>query len=343
MHNPDAMFSIIIPVYNVAPYLKECLDSIINQTFKDFEVICVNDGSTDNSLEILNEYAQKDDRIKVYSQENQGSGVARNYGLDMAKGKYIAFVDPDDWIELNHLETLYNTFQKTGVEVIEFDFKTINDITKEIKYCTYGQQRKNLGCKKDLFKNPYFNWKDFSGSRRLDYRSAVWYRVYTHDFVKTNDLRFSPTWAAEDRLFSYGGLVTAEKIYYLNEYLYNYRQRQGSIVNTKLKRPSDIFTVIKSFEEFLTQKGLLDEFKEDFSYSKIYQVACSYKGVPDEQKESYLDRAKQELSADEYKKCMDMIKKKDKSFAEQVFSVKNRYENLVKTKVVTVLGHEFVF
>ena len=96
-------FSIIIPVYNVEKYLVECLESIVNQSFKDFEVICVNDGSTDNSLEILQKYAENDERFKVLNQENQGQGIARNNALNIANGEYILFVDPDDFIELNML------------------------------------------------------------------------------------------------------------------------------------------------------------------------------------------------------------------------------------------------
>ena len=95
--------SIIIPVYNVEKYLKKCLNCIVNQTLTDFEVICINDGSTDNSLEILNEYAKNDKRFIVISQENQGQGVARNRCLELVKGEYIQFIDPDDWVETNML------------------------------------------------------------------------------------------------------------------------------------------------------------------------------------------------------------------------------------------------
>ena len=98
--------SVIVPVYNVEQYLPQCLDSIINQTYKNLEIICVDDGSPDNSGKILDEYAKKDKRIKVIHQENQGVSVARNTGLDNATGKYIGFVDPDDWIEADYYETL---------------------------------------------------------------------------------------------------------------------------------------------------------------------------------------------------------------------------------------------
>ena len=100
--------SIIIPVYNTEKYLKKCLDSIINQTLKSLEIICIDDCSTDNCLHILKEYQLKDNRIKIIEQkENKGQGVARNLGLNIAEGEYIMFLDPDDWLELNALEILY--------------------------------------------------------------------------------------------------------------------------------------------------------------------------------------------------------------------------------------------
>ena len=109
--------SVIIPVYNVEKYLRECLDSLINQSFKDFEVICIDDGSTDKSYKILEEYSQKDSRIKVLKQEHNGAGAARNLGIEIAKGKYIQFLDSDDYFEPNMLEELYNTAEKFGADM----------------------------------------------------------------------------------------------------------------------------------------------------------------------------------------------------------------------------------
>ena len=110
-------FSIVIPVYNSEKYIEECLGSVISQTFKDFEVICINDGSTDASKSLLDEFANKDERVKVYSQENQGVGAARNYGIELAQGKYISFLDSDDILSPNTLKSVYNFFEKHYDEI----------------------------------------------------------------------------------------------------------------------------------------------------------------------------------------------------------------------------------
>ena len=109
--------SVIIPVYNTEEYLRECLDSVVNQTLKDIEIICIDDGSTDSSLDILKEYAKKDNRITVLKQKNQSSGIARNAGLSIAQGKYLSFLDSDDLFELELLESLYKKIISTKSDI----------------------------------------------------------------------------------------------------------------------------------------------------------------------------------------------------------------------------------
>ena len=113
--------SIIIPVYNSEKLLKQCLDSVLNQTLNNIEIICVDDGSTDNSFEILKEYEKKDNRVIALTQKNSGAGVARNKGVEIAKGKYIAFIDSDDWIEHDALEKLYNNIENNDSDMVLFN------------------------------------------------------------------------------------------------------------------------------------------------------------------------------------------------------------------------------
>ena len=114
----NVLVSMIIPIYNSSSYLKECLDSVLGQSLKNIEVLCINDGSTDDSLNLLQKYREKDKRIKIYNQKNQGAGAARNTGLKMATGKYVAFMDPDDFYPDNNvLMELYETIEKYKVKI----------------------------------------------------------------------------------------------------------------------------------------------------------------------------------------------------------------------------------
>ena len=114
--------SVIIPVYNVEEYLEECMESVIHQTLKEIEILCVNDGSTDHSLQILEQYAKKDDRIRIISQENSGYGKAMNCGLDAATGEYIGIVEPDDYVPLNMYEDLYGKAKEEKLDFVKADF-----------------------------------------------------------------------------------------------------------------------------------------------------------------------------------------------------------------------------
>ncbi len=331
-------FSIVIPVYNVEPYIRTCLDSILNQTFGDFEVVCVDDGSTDKSLAILREYEAKDGRIKVYTEENLGSGVARNYGISMAKGEYLVFIDPDDWVEPDYLETVLDTFNKTGVEIVQFDYKKINEISKKEQLYIYQHENKKFGGKKNLFKEPYYNWCDFKDARLFERRAMVWDKVYLMDFIKENKLEFAPTKHGEDNLFSFGAILKASKVFYLNKVLYNYRFRPGSAVNRK---SADLFCVIDNIrylKEFLEQNNFLPELMKDFTVYKTKQIWGFYYNVPDDKKSEYLDKVKNVLSDKEFKELNDKIKNKGFSWLEKVFSMKNRYDNAKKSKIITILG-----
>ena len=132
------MVSVIIPVYNVEKYLSRCLDSIINQTYRDLQIICINDGSTDNSIQILKKYAAIDNRIVIVNQENKGLSEARNAGLDIANGEYVSFIDSDDWIDLDYYEVLVDLIEKNDADIVMAGMRWVfdNRITKnKTKQC----------------------------------------------------------------------------------------------------------------------------------------------------------------------------------------------------------------
>lgn len=151
--------SIIVPVFNVEKYLNRCLESLINQTLKDIEIICINDGSTDNSSQVLEQYAQKDNRIIIINQINSGQSIARNKGLDIAKGMYIGFVDSDDWIDKNYFEKLFEAIERTNSDFACCSIKRMYPykqskrlvITKEEIICNLNDKFKYLNMPSQCF------------------------------------------------------------------------------------------------------------------------------------------------------------------------------------------------
>ena len=175
--------SIVLPIYNVEKYLPKCLNSLINQTLKDIEIICVNDESMDNSLQILEMYAQNDDRIKIINQPNSGPGVARNNGIHVANGEYIAFCDPDDWIDENAYEYLYNTAKANKADVVEYDVAVHEEKNGKIKI------------KNNLYDTNIVNIKE---KPQLLFRGilASWNKLCLTKLIKENNILFSEGYCA---------------------------------------------------------------------------------------------------------------------------------------------------
>lgn len=212
--------SVIVPVYNVEKYVSKCIDSILNQTIsEEFEIIVVNDGSTDNSMKILDLYS---DKIKIINKSNGGLSSARNAGLRIANGKYVVFVDSDDWIEEDFLECLYNFIEKDNLDVVFSGYKLYwenNNITK--LRCIYSEDivlNKNQAISNLLTKRTF--------------RAEVWDDIYNREFLIKNNLFFTEGIINEDEDFTLRVLINSKKVGYLNYNGYIYRQRDGSITKT---------------------------------------------------------------------------------------------------------------
>lgn len=335
--NSNIKFSIIVPVYNVEKFLRESLDSIVAQTLKDFEVICVNDGSTDNSLEILKEYANNDSRIKVISQENQGQGVARNNAIDIAQGKYLLFVDPDDWIETNALEQIWNKAEATDANIVQFNYEIYNDLTKKRKQRIIHK----LAQKKyayNLKKKGFFNWHIFKKGMFRDFCLAIWNRAYRTDFIKMNDIKFAPNKHGEDHIFTIKSLILSERVFYLNKILYHYRNRANSSVNIASVNNFSAFENIKILKEFLQNENLLISLQNEFEEYKLENLACHYRCIPNNDMQNYLNLCQDILSKQEYLKFLDIVNNVKLSQKEKIFSLKNNKIGGQKFKVLTILG-----
>lgn len=190
--------SIIVPVYNVEKYLERSLNSLINQTLKDIEIICVNDGSKDNSLKILEEYSKKDNRIIVINQENAGLSVARNSGMKIAKGQYIGFVDSDDWVDLDFYEKLYNTAIAKDADIAVADFVREHP----------NKKPKRLNLKEEkVYETP----EDKLLVCKVHREGCVWNKIYRSEFLKSINLEFVAGMFYEDRDFTIRSLYFSKK------------------------------------------------------------------------------------------------------------------------------------
>ena len=331
-----AKVSVILPVYNVGEYLKECLDSLINQTLKDIEIICINDGSTDNSPEILEQYAQKDSRFIIVSQENRGQGIARNKGVEIAGGEYIQFIDPDDWVETDMLETLYRFAENNASKVVKFNYTEYNDYTGMKKEHNFAEFiKKKYGY--DLAKTPYYSWKLLKDGCLYDLGLNVWSSFYSAEFIKENNIKFAPNKHAEDHLFANEARLLADKVDYLDKSLYFYRRRKGSSVCQKTDDNFCIFDNIELLKSFLIEHNLYQELNDEFS--KYVRVVLKWHYmVPEESKGKYEKLCERFFSSGrDYKKFLKELKKQ-KSFIEQIFSIKNEYIDVIKYKVITIFG-----
>lgn len=208
--------SVIVSVYNVEQYLKECLDSIVNQTLKEIEIICIDDGSTDSSLEILKEYAKHDNRITILKQQNLRAGIARNAGLSVAKGEYLSFLDSDDFFELNMHESMYNKAKENDVDIVMCNAYRYDDTSKQIKM-KFGIYENNIPSS-DLFNSDLLgkNWCNIS-------IPTAWNKLYKRIFIIKNKIYFQNLSSCNDVGFDYSALSVANKITFLKDCFVYYR------------------------------------------------------------------------------------------------------------------------
>ncbi|MBN1141570.1 MAG: glycosyltransferase [Deltaproteobacteria bacterium] len=224
--------SVIVPIYNVEKYLDECLNSIIRQTLFDIEIICVDDGSTDKSSEILKKFAKKDPRIIVFYKENGGVSSARNFGAQYANGKYIYFVDSDDFLDYKTLETLYAEASKNDLDLLCFDGVTTCG-NKELK--KFFHKKYNIYKRKCEYNT--ISDGEFLFSKMLendDYRSVVFLQFIKTDYYKEVGLSFWEGIIHEDILFSFLCIIQAKRVKHINACFYHRRIREFSIITAPL-------------------------------------------------------------------------------------------------------------
>ena len=271
--------SVTIPVYNVEKYLRECLDSLLGQTLEDIELICINDGSTDSSLEILQEYANKDERIKIFDKENEGQGVGRNIGIKNATGEFISFVNPDDWVELDMYEKMYNQAKELNSQVVFCDYKKIQEWDGKSSRPKIFKKAVSL-TKSEPIKVPVGQniKKPILYSSFLVAPCYTKNGIYETSMIKENSIRYADFRSYEDIMFLVRTIVLAQNISYINSPLYNYRIKKFSTIKANEERYIDLINITKAVKDYLLNQGLMDDFESNFEYfcvSNIYRVYLS--------------------------------------------------------------------
>lgn len=274
MHNP--LISVIIPVYNVERYLAICLDSVLTQSYRNLEIIVINDGSTDYSLKIAQQYAQVEDRITVYSFENGGLSEARNRGLEVATGDYVTFVDSDDLLLPGALEIMFNTLYETNADVVEGAIIKGDHVKKfenpdplTIQEYTFKEAVTDVLYQKSLL-------------------PSAWGKLYRMDLFK--DLRFEKGLYYEDLDLFYKVYEKIIKLVRINYPVYFYRQTEGSILNSWNSKRLDVLKVTENLEKYIQSKypDLLPAAKDRRLSANFNMFAlCSLHGNREEAKQCW--------------------------------------------------------
>lgn len=254
--NPSVFLSVVSPVYNGSAYLTPFLQSILHQTFRDFELIMVDDGSTDESLQILQTYQEKDARIRLIRQNHKGAGSARNVGFSQAKGQYIIFLDSDDWFKEDFFKTMIDQITKDQSDIAVCEFFIYNQQTGEQTRSVIPETGKQKIEKTDL---------------ALDlFTPNTWVKVYRTAFLKQNRLLFQEIPSCNDWSFVFASLACADKISVIREPLMYYRtQTSSSISSYRYKRTKDIVRAIKHLKHELKSRDLYSQYQEGFARKSL--------------------------------------------------------------------------
>lgn len=339
MENNNTKISIILSVYNVEKYLNECLDSILNQTFKDFELICINDSSTDRSLDILNDYAAKDSRVKVFTQPNGGASSTRNLGMKYAVGEYLMFLDSDDYFGTTLLEKLYTKASNYNADFVVTSYKLYDDSTKEITD-KKSQINKNFLPDKEVF-----CIDDMQQCKFSFLPMAPWTKMYKKDFIFDNGLLFQDIKSCTDVFFTYATTALAKRICIVDENLIFYRiNRVGSITSKRGDKAQNIIKAYLYTKEFFEKNNLLDKYNTELKQAFAGCFKNEIKNI--ETKENlvlFFDEIKSQLSKEDAQYFCKVLNRPLKSFMQKIFSLEYAIQNGKRVKRLTILGKNIYF
>ena len=256
--NPQ--ISVIIPIYNCEKYIKECLSSLIKQTFKNFEIICINDGSNDDTLKILKKFEAKDERIKIFNQNNSGPGIARNVGMKKSKGEYLMFLDSDDIFKKTMLEELYIKIKENDSDVV-----ICNSQNFEKKKWWKKFYEKNYLINDNIIKQKTFSSLDIEKDFFNLFIWWPWDKLFKRKYIENLGIEYQNLKSSEDLFFVAASVIAAKKISYLDKILINHRIGiKNSVSNSRQKSWDNFYYALKELKRFIKEKGLYKRFKQDF-------------------------------------------------------------------------------
>lgn len=284
------LISVIIPVYNVEKYLRRCVESVLNQTYDNLEIILVDDGSLDKSGIICDEYARKDERVKTIHKKNGGLSSARNAGMKIASGEYMGFIDSDDDIETHMYEKMYDVAEKYNVDFVMSDYIRIEDEEKIFLKTT--EIRGGYYSKADIKEIIY---PQLIMNEKLKYGPllSVWHCLYRADFLKKNNLSFDEEvrWS-EDNIFSaFAGYHASSFFYLKSEGLYHYYNNPGTITTGYRERAWTVYSVMNTHLHNFFDKVTDYDFNTQLNYHLIF-YACNCLGQVSKSKKKFKEKIK---------------------------------------------------
>lgn len=293
--------SVILPVYNAEGYLRQCLDSLLSQTFDDFEVICIDDGSTDKSLSILLEFEQQDNRFKVIHQKNFGVAITRNDALNLIEGNYVYFMDADDYLDNTAFQKLYDNITSNNSDFAILKAYFVNGDEK-YKYPAFDLDDE---FKKVDFNNFTFTYQDIK-NHVLNDLFAPWFKLYNKKFILDNKITFPIIKSYSDAPFHVESMLKASKISFVPEYLYYYRENEDSLVHSS-KNTLCFVPMSDCIEKILNDTNHFDEFEKEFEAFKVVKIAY-YMGFSES--DEFFIKTKEYLKSIDFENN-DLILKRD--------------------------------
>jgi len=325
------LVSVIVPAYNTQEYIGQCLDSLLAQTLKNIEIICINDGSDDETLHIMENYAAGNSNIKVISQENQGASVARNRGLEAASGKYIVFLDSDDMLASDALDILYGTCSANDLDMLCFDADVIHDEEYTGKIIEYKERRE--------FSELYDGITLLSLMRAEGaYRGSACFMILKKDFIMDNCIRFYNGILHEDELFSFHVYMNARKCSHISNKFYVRRMRPFSIMTRQVsgEHVYGYFIVMKEMIKY----GL----SFDHNSVKAAEIAKQYKRIQYSAVNRYLEIPKIQRKQIQYKDAFEealfdmyIVKEANRRDSKTPQKAKSKPQKNIKKKEKTIL------